>query len=57
MRIRRVIIIIPAILALGVAGSSVAATASVTASAHLSSVHAQAQGAASPYVFLHSTTH
>ena len=56
MRIGRVIII-PAILAMGVAGSSVAATASVTASAHLSSVHAQAQGAASPFVFLHSTTH
>jgi len=56
MRIGRVIII-PAILALGVAGSSLAASASVTASAHVSSVHAQAQGYVSPYVFLHSTTH
>jgi hypothetical protein len=57
MRIGRAIII-PAILALGVAGSTVAGSAIAVSSghlhAHMSGTHVQADGpAASPYIYFH----
>jgi hypothetical protein len=53
MRIGR-IVIIPAILALGLAGSTLAAAA--VPGAHLSDIHAQAQGYASPDVYMHTAS-
>jgi hypothetical protein len=54
MRIRRAIII-PVILTLGLAGSSLAGTAAPSAAAHMSSIHVQAQGSAAvPRVFFHT---
>jgi hypothetical protein len=53
MRIGRAIII-PAILTLGVAGSSLAVTATPMAAAHTSNVHVVAQAPEVSNVFLHT---
>jgi hypothetical protein len=54
MRIGRAVII-PAILTLGVAGSSLAATAIPVAAAHVSNVHVLASGhAPAPRVYQHT---
>jgi hypothetical protein len=54
MRIRRAIII-PAILALGVAGSVLSGSAMSAAAGHAPSVHVQAAGSsAAPGVFYHT---
>ena len=58
MRIGRAVII-PAILALGVAGSSIAGTSIVVAAGHLhphvSGTHVQTKGpGAQPYIFYHA---
>jgi hypothetical protein len=55
MRIRRSIIIIPAILAFGVAAAAVAGAEVSAAASHASSAHVQATAASSnPNVMLHS---
>ena len=53
MRIGRAIII-PAIVALGVAGSTLAVTATPLAAAHTSNVHVVAQAPVGSNVFLHT---
>jgi hypothetical protein len=54
MRIRRVLII-PAILALGVAGSALAGSATVSAAGHAPRVHVQAAAAsAHPNTYYHT---
>jgi hypothetical protein len=53
MRIGRAIII-PAILTLGVAGASLAVTATPMAAAHTSTVHVVAQAPVGSNVFLHT---
>jgi hypothetical protein len=53
MRIGRAIII-PAILALGVAGSTLAGSAMATAAGHAHAVHAQTHAASIPHVYYHA---
>jgi hypothetical protein len=52
MRIRRALII-PAILALGVAGSALSGSAMAAAAAHSPSVHVQAVASANPNTYYH----